>query len=372
MLLTACQRQQQTVVAPWGDEVVVEQEDMPRIPADDEFDLDDIEHAGELIALTVSGPETYYDYHGQPMGLHALLCQQWADSLGVRLRIEVCRDTAELMQRLQRGDGDLAAYPLTAPDAQSPGWRIADGKPLLAEALQQWYHADRITAVKAKEHTLLTTGRVKRQVFAPMLNRKGGIISRYDALFQRYGQSIHWDWRLMAAQCYQESTFDPNALSWAGAQGLMQIMPATARHLGLQPSQMNDPEQNIAAATRYLAELEQTFSDIRDRRSRQDFVLAAYNGGAHHIRDAMALAHRDGRNPQSWGEVSRYVLRLSEPQYYRDTLVKHGYMRGSETVDYVRLIRQRYQQYRGVKAATPVSSTPQKSRNERHRKKFSV
>jgi membrane-bound lytic murein transglycosylase F len=98
-------------------------------------------------------------------------------------------------------------------------------------------------------------------------------------------------------------------------------------------------------------------------------VLAAYNGGAHHIRDAMALARRDGRNQHSWDVVSGYVQLLSNPQYYQDPVVQHGYMRGYETVGYVRLIRQRYQQYKGVKAKT-VTSTPQKSRNEKHRNKF--
>lgn len=374
LLFAACQQaRQQSVVTPWGEEMTIDDGSAPITKNDDSaFDLDAIEHSGELIALTISGPETYYDYHGQTMGLHALLCQQLADSLGVKLRIELCRDTAELMQRLNQGDGDLAAYPLAKPDSLSPGWLVAPEKPLLAEALHRWYSPAKQDAARSMEQGLLTTARVKRQVFAPMLNQKGGIISRYDAYFQVYGKTIRWDWRLLAAQCYQESTFDPNALSWAGARGLMQIMPATAQHLGVKVSQLSDPEQNIAAATRYLEELERTFSDIANRRQRQDFILAAYNGGAHHIRDAMALARRDGHNPHIWGEVAPYVLRLSEPRYYQDPLVKNGYMRGSETVDYVRLIRQRYQQYRGVKSPASGASSPQKSRNERHRKKFSV
>ncbi len=176
----------------------------------------------------------------------------------------------------------------------------------------------------------------------------------------------------MAAQCYQESTFDPHAHSWAGACGLMQIMPSTADHLGLSRSDLYNPEQNIAAAARYLAELERGFSDIHDRRERQNFVLAAYNGGPHHIRDAMALARRDGRNPSSWDQVSVYVLRLSQPEYYNAPEVKNGYMRGSETVDYVQQIRQRHGGYRGVRAASSVSSSPQKSRNERHRSKYKI
>lgn len=152
----------------------------------------------------------------------------------------------------------------------------------------------------------------------------------------------------------------------------MQIMPQTADHLGLKRTDLTNPEQNISAAARYLAELEQTFSDIPSRHERQNFILAAYNGGAHHIRDAMALTRQAGRDATRWDQVSEYVLKLSQPQYYENPVVRYGYMRGRETVDYVRLIRQRYQQYRGVKASAPVGSTPQKSQNERHRQKYKI
>jgi membrane-bound lytic murein transglycosylase F len=299
-----------------------------------------------------------------------MLCQQLADTMGVRLRIEVCRDTAELRQRLLQGDGDLIAYPLLPADSASPGWIVAADKPLLAGLLSEWYSPARLTQTRDVEQQLLKTPFVRRKVFAPMLNRQEGIISYYDALFQKYCQSSHWDWRLLAAQCYQESTFDPNARSWAGAQGLMQIMPLTADHLGLERSRLTHPESNIAAATRYLAELDSEFSDIHDRRERQNFVLAAYNGGARHIRDAMALCRRDGLCDQRWSEVSGYVLKLSNPQYYQDPIVKNGYMRGNETVEYVRLIRERFQQYRGVRAPSPATGQPHRSRNEVHRRKF--
>ena len=98
-----------------------------------------------------------------------------------------------------------------------PGGFEGHGEPALA-----W-----MAEVKKEEDFLLSTRSVVRHVYAPMLNKKGGVISRYDALFMTYCQPIRWDWRLMAAQCYQESTFDPQARSWAGALGLMQIMTET-------------------------------------------------------------------------------------------------------------------------------------------------
>lgn len=340
--------------------------------ANEGFDLDEIQQSGELIVLTISGPQTCYDYHGTQLGVHVMLCQQLADTLGVRLRIELCRDTVELRERLSKGDADLAAYPMFLDSESSPGWLLDSRKVQLNKFLAQWYETWRMQKTLLEEQQLLAeAGHVKRHIYAVMENREAGIISRYDALFQKYSRMIHWDWRLLAAQCYQESTFDPQALSFAGAKGLMQIMPQTADHLGVARNLLEDPEHNLAAAVKYIDELNENFEDIRDRRERQNFILAAYNGGWHHVRDAMALARRDGQNDYVWANVADYVLKLSSPAFYQDPLVKYGYMRGQETVDYVRLIRERYQNYRSAKTVVP-NSTPQKSKNAKHRDKYKI
>ena len=362
ILLCSCgQKKQETVVTPWG-------EIADTIPTDDSFDLDDIQRNGELIALTLTGPETYYDYRGKHLGAQYLLAQKFADKLGVSLRMEVCRDSVEMLQRLEDGEADLICYPMTK---KGLGWLVGDDKEDLEEELKAWYKPGMLAEVKKEEEFLLSNRAVRRRVFAPMLNRAGGVISHYDGFFQRYASTIRWDWRLLAAQCYQESTFDPKARSWAGACGLMQIMPGTADHLGLSRANIYDPEQNIAAAVRYLAELERNFSDIREHSERTKFVLAAYNGGHFHIRDAMALARKNGRNANSWREVESFVLGLSQPQYYNDPVVKNGYMRGSETVDYVRKIHERWNGYRGVKTVRAISGPqgiPQKAKHERKKK----
>lgn len=336
-VLVSCSSRKEPVVTPYGsvlDSIVVEED----------FDLADIQTNGELIIAIFSGPETYYDYHGKQLGTQYLICQRFADSLGVRLRVDVCRDSAEMVRKLKEGEVDMVAW-------QTPGKiEVGEAKPELAEELKTWYRPSLIEEVKKEETALLTTKKVKRRIFSPMLDKHKGIISHYDQLFMTYSRDIRWDWRLMAAQCYQESTFDPKAVSFAGAKGLMQIMPGTADHLGVARSKLYDPETNIAAAAKLIAELTTAFSDIRDNYERTNFVLASYNGGSFHIRDAMALAKRDGRNPHRWGEVSPYVLKLASPQYYNDPLVKYGYMRGSETVDYVRRIRERHASYQGVKS----------------------
>ena len=359
LLLVSCHQRQERVVTPYGSV-------LDSVEVTEDFDLPDIQTNGELIMATVSGPETYYDYHGRQLGTQYLICQHFADSLGVRLRIDVCRDSAELRRRLDEGEADLVAWP-------TPGEiEVGAEKPELAEELALWYHPDRIAAAKKEEQDLLTVKKVRRRIFSPMLDKRGGIISHYDQYFIAYSRDIRWDWRLLAAQCYQESTFDPKAVSFAGAKGLMQIMPGTADHLGVSRSRLYEPEANIAAATKYIAELQRTFADIGDHYERTNFVLASYNGGAHHIRDAMALAKRDGKNNHRWGEVAPYVLKLAQPKYYNDPLVKYGYMRGSETVDYVSKIRQRFAGYQGVKSPHMGFHVSKPRKADQRKKKYDL
>ena len=363
LFVTGCRKvQEEPVTTPWGTVL----EDTTEFNED--FDLAEIQGAGELIVGTIGGPLTCYDYRGQKLGLQYMLCQLLASHLGVSLRIDLCRDSAEVAEKLQSGDIDIAAWP-------TPGSLTVNAeKPLLDQELKGWYTDSLLAEAKKAEAFRLSSRSVKRRVFSPMLDRQGGIISKYDQWFVQYSRNIRWDWRLLAAQCYQESTFDPKATSWAGAKGLMQIMPGTADHLGLARADMYDPEKNISAAVSYLGELERTFSDIPSRQERTKFVLAAYNGGHFHIRDAMALAQKNGRDPRRWTDVEPYVLGLAQPEYYNDPVVKHGYMRGSETVDYVRKIHERWNGYRGVKtirAGFHQNNTPQRAKHER-KKKYQV
>lgn len=378
LVLGACRERKEPAVTPWGTIVDGGQneEDASKHTA---FSLSDIQAAGELIMLTMSGPETYYDYHGHGMGTQYLLCEKFAQQIGVSLRVEVCKDTSEMVRRLERGDADVIVYQLPRRmagirpcgfgiDSLKTSWAVRSGNRELADTLDRWYSPALLAKVRDEESFKLSARSVVRRVYSPMLDRGGGVISHYDALFRRYAPVARWDWRLLAAQCYQESTFDPRARSWAGACGLMQIIPSTAAHLGLPMSQIYDPEQNIAAAARYIRELDGHFKDVANPLERCCFVLASYNGGYFHIRDAMALARKHGRNPYAWSQVAEFVLKLREPQYYQDPVVKHGYMRGNETYDYVSLIRARWAQYRGVALPGAAGgfgssgSTPQKAK----------
>lgn len=365
------EKKSELVVTPWG-EVQTDS-----IPVDGRFTLKDIISNGELIVLTMSGPETYYDYRGKELGVQYLLCEKFARKIGVSVRVELCKDTAEMVTRLQNGDADLIAFPLPKNTKGKSKllycgagvyslhvqWATTAGNTELADSLNAWFKPSLLSDVRREERWLLSTNSVKRHVYSPFLNRSTGQISRYDHLFKRYAPLARWDWRLMAAQCYQESCFDPQARSWAGARGLMQIMPSTAEHLGLSMTAIHEPEANVRAAAQYIAELNGYFREVQSAEERRLFVLASYNGGYFHIKDAMALAHKNGRNQCRWQDVAQYVLALQQPQFYNDPVVKHGYMRGSETVDYVEKIRQRYAQYCGVPYSGSTITIPKGSDN---------
>ena len=373
ILFAACNKHKAPVITPWG--TVISDSDEKSSSSNSTFTLDDIQQGGELIMLTLSGPDTYYDYHGYGMGLNYLLLERFAQHIGVSLRVEVCKDTAELFNRLSNGDADIIAIPVNkiprgfascgiSTIKGSAGWILPRDSRQLSSALRSWFKPEMIAKVKKDEAFLLSSRSIRRHVYSPMLNRATGTISRFDNWFRMYASAAGIDWRLMAAQCYQESTFDPKARSWAGACGLMQIMPSTADHLGLARSDMYDPERNIAAAARYMQELMAHFSDIGNPLERSLFALASYNGGSRHVRDAMTLARKKGNNPYKWDDVSSYIVKLQQPQFFNDPSVRYGYMRGSETVDYVNRIRERWRQYHGSAIGGSFNANPSRAKRK--------
>lgn len=360
--LGACTEKQQSTQTPWGDTFGTD------TITSQTFSLRDIQESGEMVVLTISGPDTYYEYRGKQLGTQYLMCEKFAQKIGVSLRVDICRSVDEMVKKFKSGDADMIVYPIPtstkgiipcgySTDQGKLSWAVRNGNTELADSIKNWYKPEIAANVKREERELFSTQSIHRHVYAPMLNTQAGIISNYDHLFKRYAPIARWDWRLLAAQCYQESCFDPKAYSWAGAKGLMQIMPETARHLGLAESEVYEPEQNIYAAVRYINELNSHFTDIRNPEERKFFVLASYNGGFFHIRDAMALAKKNGKNPHKWIQVAEYVLKLSTPEYYNDPVVKYGYMRGNETANYVSAIYSRWQKYRGVRNASSLAPT---------------
>lgn len=423
-------------------------------------DLQQIKDSGELVVLTLYSSTSYFNYRGQDMGFQYELSEQFAKSLGVKLKVKVARNVKDLIRKLEAGEGDLIAYTLpvtkewkdsllycgedvithqvvvqrkngrhkplkdvteligkdiyvnpgkyyerlvnldkelgggirihlvrsdsiSAEDLitqvaqgkisytvadndiarlnrtyypnldinlkisfdQRSSWAVRKDCPQLARAASEW-HKVNLTSPDYKASTKRYFEISKATPHTPILSLREGKISHYDALFKKYAKEIGWDWRLLASLAYTESNFDTTAVSWAGARGLMQLMPSTARAMGLPDGKEQNAEESIKAAVKYIGMTAQSFSEL-PKEEQVNFVLASYNSGIGHVQDAMALAEKYGKDPHVWKDnVEKYIVLKANEEYFTDPVCKNGYFRGTETYNFVREITGRYEQYK--------------------------
>ena len=175
----------------------------------------------------------------------------------------------------------------------------------------------------------------------------GNRISVYDELIQENSKTLGWDWRLLAAVVYKESAFDTTALSYAGAQGLLQLMPVTLERFGV--TNPSDPAESLRGGVKYLQYLDKFWLErVPETNERIKFILASYNIGQGHVEDAWKLTLKYRKNTQSWQEVSNFLNLKSDPKYYRDPVVKSGYAKGHIAVNYVRDVLGLFQSYKAL------------------------
>lgn len=423
-------------------------------------DLQQIKDSGELVVLTLYSSTSYFIYRGQDMGFQYELSEQFAKSLGVKLRVEVAKNAQELIKKLLVGEGDIIAYnlpitkewkdsliycgeeiithqvivqraggkikpltdvteligkdiyvkpgkyynrlvnldkelgggihihkvtndsttvedlitqvsqgkiPYTVADDdvaklnttyypnlnirlsisfdQRASWAVRKNSPELAKAADKW-HEENMTSPAYTSSMKRYFEISKSTPHTPILSLREGKISHFDELFKKYASEIDWDWRLLASLAYTESNFDTTAVSWAGAKGLMQLMPATARAMGIPEGKEQDAEESIRAAVKYIAATGKSFSSV-PKEERLKFLLASYNSGIGHVLDAMALAEKYGKNKYIWKDnVEEFILLKSNEEYFSDPVCKNGYFRGIETYNFVRDIIGRYEAYK--------------------------
>jgi membrane-bound lytic murein transglycosylase F len=175
----------------------------------------------------------------------------------------------------------------------------------------------------------------------------GNRISVYDELIQENAKTLGWDWRLLAAVVYKESAFDTTALSYAGAQGLLQLMPVTLERFGV--TNPSDPAESLRGGVKYLQYLDKFWLErVPETNERIKFILASYNIGQGHVEDAWKLTLKYRKNTQSWQEVANFLNLKSDPKYYRDPVVKSGYAKGHIAVNYVRDVLGLFQSYKAL------------------------
>jgi membrane-bound lytic murein transglycosylase F len=229
---------------------------------------------------------------------------------------------------------------------QNLSWAVRKTSPVLLKKINNWL--DSFTQSIEYEHLYNKYYRNPRSVEifeSEFFSGKSNKISDYDSLMKVYAKDIDWDWLLLASLIFEESRFNHDLYSWAGAYGLMQLMPVTAKRFGA-PTPSN-PEDNIRAGTQYIKWLDEHFQEyVPNKEERIKFIIAAYNIGHNHIIDAINLTKKYGDNPARWDEVKEYFLLKSNPKYYRDPVVKYGYCRGTSSARMVENVLNRYKNYK--------------------------
>ncbi|OQX97366.1 MAG: hypothetical protein B6I20_12780 [Bacteroidetes bacterium 4572_117] len=282
-------------------------------------------------------------YFGSPEFVTEALIQQVAEG---RIDLTVSDEHVAMVAQTYYPNIDIA---LPISFAQNLAWAVKKDSNQLLEAINTWLKNYKTS----KQYAFLFTryfknSRIKKTIKSEYNSYKGGRISVYDKFLKEQSTIVGWDWRLIASLIYTESRFNPNAKSWAGAFGVMQLMPVTANKFGV--GEGSSPQAHIVAGIKYLKWLDKYFSkEIPDTTERINFVLASYNAGAGHVEDARALAKKYGKDPNIWFDnVDYFILQKSNPAFYKDSVVKYGYCRGTEPYRYVSEIVDRYNNYKNL------------------------
>ncbi|HKP36437.1 MAG TPA: transporter substrate-binding domain-containing protein [Pyrinomonadaceae bacterium] len=190
--------------------------------------------------------------------------------------------------------------------SHSVAWAVRKNSPELMNALNDWIEKKKENGSffdSLYQKYFIDRRRYLERVQSEYLTSTTGKLSEFDPLIKQHAAELNWDWRLLASQTYQESRFRPAARSWAGATGLLQLMPKTAKEFGV--TNALDPADNVQGACKFLKWLQRYWEKrVPDENERLKFVLASYNTGAGHVEDAQRLTEKYGGNPQKWDDVA--------------------------------------------------------------------
>ena len=275
-------------------------------------------------------------------GYNHQLLKRFAASGKRDAAIALARDSSAVLDSLRRGALDVVALPyidtlagdslLVTIATDSCGlWVFNSASVQQASRATAWF----------KEYRNSPDYAIVRQpyfdLYNPMKRVSADFISPYDSLIRVYADTLGWDWKLLAALIYQESKFRIEARSQAGASGLMQLLPDTARHFGC--TDMLDPEQNINAGTRMLLALRERYKGIAaNEEELTKFTLAAYNAGSGRLRDCINHARHLGLNVSHWENVAAAIPEMQHDSIASLDHIKYGRFEGRETVGFVRQI----------------------------------
>ena len=324
-----------------------------------------LKSAGLLTDLSsLAGKTVYVQGKSPALGRLRNLGSTGADSVTI---VEVPYDQEQLIKLVAEGEIDftvcdeniarvnVTSFPwldISVPlsEQYTLSWAVRkNGSVLLRNELDHWLAMFRNTKnYEALYSKYFLNRKSEHIVSSDYYALNTGRVSPFDDMIRQYSALIKWDWRLLASLIFQESRFEPDVESYSGAYGLMQIMPVTGKNFGIDIR--HSPETNIKAGIEYIIWLHSIFDTrVPDKEERLRFILASYNAGPGHIIDAMNLARKNGMDPAKWdGSVSLWLARKAEPRYYNDAVVRNGYYKGQESVNFVSQVLNRWEHYKNV------------------------
>ena len=314
----------------------------------------------------------------QKASAHLLRIKNLSEEIGEQIKVvEVPVSSEQLIKLVARGEIDFTIadenialvnkkyYPgidieTAVSFTQNQAWAVRKGSIQLKSEIDLWLENFKKTRKYANlYYKYFISQQSKSIVKSKFYYTETGNISYFDEILKSESEKIGWDWRLLASLVYQESRFNPDALSHAGAFGLMQLMPQTALRFGV--NEESSPADQIRAGVKFIGWLDKRLSEnVYDADERVKFILASYNAGPGHVIDAIKLAEKHGKNPQLWEDnVEYYLLKKSDSLYYNDAVVKSGYLRGTETYNFVKTIMYRYNHYLNIELVDLAQLFPQ-------------
>lgn len=219
-------------------------------------------------------------------------------------------------------------------------WTVKDTDPLMAQEINTWLEKYNVSPERDKLHNSYMN-----IFYNPYILASRGTVrdhlSPYDSLMKVYAKEVAWDWRFIAAICFQESRFHMQARSHKGAEGLMQIMPTTADRYEVE--YLFDPEENIRTSVAHLKMLKRMFARFAaDEEELRYLTIAAYNAGQGHIFDCINYARSINVDYRVWDSLVPIIPIMSQDTVLTIDTIKFGKFRVEETLKYVENIRNIY------------------------------
>jgi len=242
---------------------------------------------------------------------------------------------------LERGGypGIRIGFELKSGDRIAWGFRKDDDASLYDEAQDYFARLEESGETKALlrryYHRDTQVDQMRARSFVKHIETR---LPSYRPVFEKVADETGVEWRLLAAMAYQESRWDPGAVSYTGVRGMMMLTSATATELGV--GDRVNVQASIHGGARYLLSVKKKIPKRIPEPDRTFMALAAYNVGYGHLEDARVLTQKHGKNPDLWTDVRQYLPLLSDERWY--PTVKRGYARGREPVKFVHNVRSYY------------------------------